>query len=81
MAQRYGDTLGTMIWRGRVPDWAWDELVVSHELIDYLHRRVEEIGMKQGRVKVRIGKRGRWVWVSRAEIEEAGARIKGRVTE
>jgi len=59
----------------RIPDWAWDELVVSHELIDHVHRRIEEIGKKSDRVKVRIGKRGRWVWVSRSEIEAAGARF------
>ncbi len=58
-------------WSIRIPAFAWAELVQSNELIDFVHRRIAEIAKAKGYAKVRIGRKGRHVWLAKAEVVRA----------
>lgn len=63
--------LTTRHWQARLPTWAWDDLVISGDLLAYVHRRIDEVAKAKGMVRVPIGAGGRWVWLTRDELKAA----------
>lgn len=61
----------TRTWLVRVPTWAWDDLVVSGDLLAYVHRRIDEVAKAKDLRRVPIGQGGRYVWLTKKELKDA----------
>jgi hypothetical protein len=59
----------TRPWVVRIPKPAWDALVISGRLLDYVHAEIERVMTEQGYVKMKHSRR--WFWFKKSDVQKA----------